>query len=157
MGQAPSHRAVCGTNPTLRLLSPETSFYLFLFLQGHLISSQLFVLKSFCFCLSKTMRISEVMCKRFKKSLNNLLSHLVLEVERLMCEVEFWEVFFMECTKVFNVVTLNPHVGCRLANLEAWYQDTPSGFLGRAGNEINSFIRLLFPMHRYIRKNSLVF
>jgi hypothetical protein len=54
------------------------------------------------------------------------------EFERLMCEVEFWEVF-KERTKVFKVVPYpSPLVGCRLADLEK-HMGHPFGVSHRAG------------------------
>ncbi len=51
------------------------------------------------------MRISEgFFVRKFKKFSNNLLSHLVCQkVERLMCEVEFWEVFLRNVQRFFIV------------------------------------------------------
>jgi len=66
---------------------------LFLFLQEHLISSQLFVfLYSFCFCGDYHKHVCKEGVNGFKKSWNFLLIAIV-KFERLMCEVEFWEVF----------------------------------------------------------------
>ncbi len=53
---------------------------------------------------------------RFKKSSNFLLNANVKVFERLMCEVEFWEVFYKVlgflawCPKV-------PRVDCRIGNI----------------------------------------
>jgi len=48
--------------------------------------------------------------------LNFLLVHTI-EVERLMCEVEFWEVFLRKEQWFLKVVTINPPVDCRVAEL----------------------------------------
>ena len=51
---------------------------------------------------------------RFKKSVNFL--QLLVLFERLMCEVEFWEVFTKKY-EGFVVVPYDPLAGCRIGNL----------------------------------------
>jgi hypothetical protein len=71
-------------------------------LQGHLISNQLFVFVKFLFLwLGQKWYVEKnVSCETgFKKSFNFL--QLLSLFERLMCEVEFWEVF-TKGAKVFK-------------------------------------------------------
>jgi hypothetical protein len=42
-----------------------------------------------------------------------------------MCEVEFWEVFLSKVLRFFMWLPSNPHVNCRLANLELLIFKTP--------------------------------
>lgn len=74
----------------------------------------------------------ECLFERFEKSLELLTAHTT-KFERLMCEVEFWEVF-TKCAKVFYMVSYNPCVGCRIAEIEKRH---PAGFLTRRQNEIH--------------------
>jgi hypothetical protein len=46
----------------------------------------------------------------------------------------------------------NPHVNCRLANLDKVIETTIGWFSHRAGNEINSFVGLLFPFAAFAAK-----
>ncbi len=61
-----------------------------------------------------------------------------------MCEVEFWEVFLSKVLRFFMWLPSNPHVNCRLANLEE-FRDTPSGFLYVPGARINLSTRTALP------------
>jgi hypothetical protein len=64
-------------------------------LQGHLISSQLFVFLWFLFLCDTANCINTIRYVKF---------------ERLMCEVEFWEVFFERYKAFFCVVCYRFHV-----------------------------------------------
>ena len=71
--------------------------YLFLFLQGHLSSSQLFVF----FVVFVFVMIVSGMREKSSVKISFTGYNQVL---RDLCEVEFWEVFFRKCTRVFRVV-----------------------------------------------------
>ena len=63
-----------------------------------------------------------------------------------MCEVEFWEVFFMEGTKVLKWLAFYPLVDCQLADLEI--DETPFSGFSSCWQDVIHFVGLLFPMNR---------
>ena len=84
----------------------------FLFLQGHLFSSQRFVFWIvFVFVVIVSVKCARDVC------FLNFFRWLQSKVERLMCEVEFWEVFYVRC-EVYYSGDLNPLVDCQIANLQ---------------------------------------
>ena len=70
----------------------------------------------------------------------------VQKFERLMCEVEFWEVFLKKVQGFLEWCPKVPLVGCRIADLEGSLRQTLKGFSQRAGRRCKIVVRAaLFP------------
>jgi hypothetical protein len=62
---------------------------------------------------------AKVLNRRFRREPSNLLDgYMVKSFERLMCEVEFWEVFLRKELGFLDWCPKVPVVDCRIANLE---------------------------------------